>query len=279
VPKEPAFRSLLDELKKSGGLSTQELSDLGVEKVAQNYPGLLRKDGGMKMDRVVEWMDQNGWFPPGVVDDLERNAVGGSHEYARDMLRSALGRESVIHPADYDAFASYGQALKNLEERGIRQVTIPGTEKVVPSDFAIPVQLAQELKKGTYKTLSKSYGELKGAEIEAQKALARGLKEKISESVPQVAGLNKRESDLLNALKVTERRALMDANKNPLGLGAIAPDPARMMAFLADRNAWIKSMGARGLYQASKAKAPAGLLNEIEQTGLLGAPSLLAISP
>src|SRR3990167_10396587 len=103
------------------------------------------------------------------------------------------------------------------------------------------------MKQGTYKAIGgKNYGELKGAETEAQKALARGVKEEISSAVPNVAALNKREGNLLNALSVAERRALMDANKNPLGLGVL--NPATLALWLWDRSGWAKAMTARMLY-------------------------------
>ena len=93
----------------------------------------------------------------------------------------------------------------------------------------IPVQLAQELKQGTYKALGdKSYtGELKGAEIEAHKALARGLKEEIAKAVPEVRTLNAEESALINTLNVTERRVMMAANNNPVGLGWMTTNPVK----------------------------------------------------
>jgi hypothetical protein len=109
----------------------------------------------------------------------------------------------------------------------------------------LPVQAAQELKQGTYRTLAKKYGQLGGAETEAQKGLARGLKEEISNAVPEVAGLNAEEAKLITTLKVSERRALMELNKNPLGLTTLAKNPAAMVAFLADRSAAFKSLVAR----------------------------------
>lgn len=115
----------------------------------------------------------------------------------------------------------------------------------------IPVQLAQELKQGTYKQLSKKYGQMGNAEVEAQKGLARGLKEGIAEAVPEVAGLNAKESDLIKTLNVAERRALMDLNKNPIGLSWLAHNPATFAAFMADKSALFKSLAARMLYSGS----------------------------
>jgi hypothetical protein len=110
----------------------------------------------------------------------------------------------------------------------------------------IPVQQAQELKQGTYRALSeKAFGEEKSTSIEAQKALARGLKEGIAQKVPEIAGLNQKESALLNALNVTERRMLVELNKNPAGLSLLSKNPASAIAFMADRSAAFKSLLAR----------------------------------
>jgi hypothetical protein len=111
---------------------------------------------------------------------------------------------------------------------------------------AIPVQQAQDLKQGTYSVLNGKYGETGSAATEAQKALARGLKEQIALAHPEIGALNSRESDLINALGVTERRAMLDDNKNPVGLAALAGNPIAAAGMLADRSALVKSLLARG---------------------------------
>lgn len=112
----------------------------------------------------------------------------------------------------------------------------------------IPVQLAQELKQGTYKQLSKKYGQMGTAETEAQKGLARGLKEGIAEAVPEIAGLNKQETALIKTLGVAERRALMELNKNPMGLSLLTHNPGMFAAYMADKSALFKSLLARMAY-------------------------------
>jgi hypothetical protein len=122
------------------------------------------------------------------------------------------------------------------------------------------VQLAQKLKQGTYKVLSGKYGEAGSASTEAQKALARGLKEEIASEVPAIAGLNAEESKLITTLKVAERRALMEMNKKPIGLAALAGDSKAALAFMADKSAAFKSLAARMINQAGKANAPVSTL-------------------
>ena len=123
----------------------------------------------------------------------------------------------------------------------------------------IPVQLAQDLKQGTYKALgAKSYGEQKGAATEAQKAIARGLKEEIAAAVPEVQAMNALESELLNARKIAAHRVAMDANKNPLGLGALISQPWMLPVWMWDRSPAAKGLTARALYSGAE-QLPAGL--------------------
>lgn len=123
----------------------------------------------------------------------------------------------------------------------------------------IPVQDAQALKRGTYKVLQGKYGEQGAAAVEAQKDLARGLKEEVAAAVPDVVPLNAKLSDLIKAHDVVERRALMEANKNPFGLSPLAPTPQGVLEFMADRSAILKALAARGMNAAAN-PAQRGLL-------------------
>ncbi len=138
---------------------------------------------------------------------------------------------------------------------------------------AIPVQLAQKLKQGTYKVLSGKYGEAGSAATEAQKALARGLKEEIAAEIPDIAQLNKEESKLIDTLNVTERRALMDLNKNPAGLSLLTSNPAKFALFMADKSAAFKSLLARALNRTSELN-----LNPVQptQNALIGGANLIS---
>lgn len=133
----------------------------------------------------------------------------------------------------------------------------------------MPVQLAQEIKQGTYRSLGdKSYGELKSASIEAQKALARGLKEEIVKAVPEVKPLNEEESALLNALSVSERKVMMEASKNPAGLGWITTNPIKFAGFMADRSALFKSLIARMLNRSADAMPGAKKTSPLASYGI-----------
>lgn len=137
----------------------------------------------------------------------------------------------------------------------------------------IPVQMAQEMKKGTYKQLSGKYGELSSADTEAQKGLARGLKEAVAEKVPEVGPMLSEQANLIKTLNVTERRALMDLNKNPGGLSYLANNPAAALGFMADRTALFKSLLARMLYSGSNViPGTTGALGGAAVGGVLAQP-------
>lgn len=162
--------------------------------------------------------------------------------------------------------------LDDVRSQFTKQVSPGGDLKAiqgVADDFAahpnfplpqtqIPVQAAQELKQGTYQVLAKKYGQVGTAETEAQKGLARGLKEEIASAVPGVQALNAEESRLLTTLGVAERRALMELNKNPVGLTALANNPLAAAGFLADRSAAFKALAARMINAAAPAAGNAG---------------------
>jgi hypothetical protein len=69
----------------------------------------------------------------------------------------------------------------------------------------IPLKKAQEIKQTIYRLEKKHYGEMKGLQIEANKTIARGLKEEILKNEPSLAKLNADDSAMLNLESVLER--------------------------------------------------------------------------
>jgi len=176
------------------------------------------------------------------LDDLEKNALNNALPAGDLAAIQAARQEFLSHPL-----------LKNMEE--------------------IPVQLAQKLKIGTYKSLGeKAYGELKSATVESGKTLARGLKDLIGKAEPGVLGLNKESQALYDTLDVAERRALMEANKDIAGLSTLSKDMKNQIAMMADRSANFKALLARTIYKAGKTgEKYSGLLGkEIPYTSTTG---------
>lgn len=229
-----------------------------------------------KAAKAIETMLQEGYSPTkGGVDAMKARISDLNDEIAEAIKNS---------PATVDkgkVAAHLNDTLKKFETQvnptaDVNAIQNAWTEflshPLLSGKKDMPVQLAQQMKQGTYKALGeKAYGEQKGAAAEAQKALARGLKEEISQAVPGVAAKNKMESDLINAAKIAERRVLMDANKNPLGLGWLA-QPWMIPFWMWDRSPAAKGLTARALYSGSE-QIPATLTRAgvgalMSQTGL-----------
>jgi hypothetical protein len=128
----------------------------------------------------------------------------------------------------------------------------------------IPVQDAQEFKKGIYRALGDRkysmapYSATEAAQTAGNKGLASGLREGIETAVPETAALNARQSELINAMKIAERRALTEGNRNFLGVSPIAHSPEGFAAMMMDKSTLLKSLLARGMYSGSSA-IPQGL--------------------
>lgn len=228
-----------------------------MQKALKPTVGDFRKG---KADRAIDTLLEEGVnVSRGGVEKLRSTGEGLNNKVAAEIANSGAA-------VDKNAVAS---RLLDTEKRFTVQVNPQSdlnTIQDVWTNFAqhpqlagrpsMPVQLAQELKQGTYKQLKDKYGQLGNAETEAQKALALGLKEEIERGVPAVGPLNKRASDIWNALNVTERRAYVGGNNNPVSLpGAVSMvhNPAFGAGMIVNTSDLAKSLLARGAYQGGKA--------------------------
>jgi hypothetical protein len=249
---------------KLGGMAGSALADAaeaGSRRLMQSAikPTIAQRKSG-DAETAIDTLLQYGINPTkggvnklkALVDDLNTQISG-----AINSSNATVDKQKVLDALDTvrTRFATQVSPTKDLNAiQGVADdfaahPSLPGTD--------IPVQVAQDMKQGTYRVLSKKYGEAGSAETEAQKGLARGLKEEIATAVPAVGPLNAEESKLLTTLSVAERRALLEANKNPMGLAALAHNPLGWAAFMADRSAAFKSLAARMAYSVAAPAAAA----------------------
>lgn len=89
---------------------------------------------------------------------------------------------------------------------------------------AIPLDVAQAEKRGTYRKLrDSSYGEMSTATKEAQKDLARGLKDQVYDQLPdEIKALGPKEKILIDLESVLERFANREGNKQFIPLPTAA---------------------------------------------------------
>jgi len=243
-----------------GGALIKGLAKTGAEKLMGNALKIAKS--GEAATAIRTMLDEGLNVTRGGLNKL-RSKI----DLLNEEIKSAIAKS----PATVNK-AKVASALKDVVERFKSQVNPQADLKAIRKSFdefmnhpdlvgksEIPIQKAQELKQGTYRALgSKPYGELKGAEVESQKALARGLKEGVSEGAPEVNGLNSKESKLLTALKPVEKQVIAEANRNPGGLVYLFHNPAAATAYLADKSPAVKSILANMINRAGRAAPVAG---------------------
>ena len=87
-----------------------------------------------------------------------------------------------------------------------------------PPPSPMTASKAQEENTATYTMLRKKYGQLGSAEVEANKAIARGLKEELVARIPELAQTKGRESSLIELDKQLENFVRREKNKDLIGL-------------------------------------------------------------
>jgi hypothetical protein len=85
---------------------------------------------------------------------------------------------------------------------------------------------AQAMKQGTYAINRGKYGELSSAQVESEKALARGLKEELESQFPELKSLNAQQSELMGLEPFLEKAVARLGNHNILSLGDMAAGAA-----------------------------------------------------
>lgn len=146
---------------------------------------------------------------------------------AIDNLNQAIKGKIAADPAkpiDPNAVATRADAAK---AKFAQQVNAGGDLKAIDASKqqfldenpTLTAADAQAMKQGTYRVLSGKFGEQGSASVEAQKALARGLKEEIATQFPEISKLNADESRLLNLQPILERAVNRISNHQAMGIG------------------------------------------------------------
>lgn len=274
-PRFPAWRQSQDQASALEAVAGVAMPAVGAA-IAPGA-GLVAAGGRALMQRAMK---------PTQRDLLEGKAQRGAETLLRDGISVTPGGMEKLRSLADDANAEAGRLIANstahidknavaqrldgTDHRFARQVVPQGDQAAIQdvrNNFlahplvqgqTMPVQLAQEMKQGTYAQLRDKYGQLGTADTEAQKSLARGLKEEIETAVPGVGPTNARASELWNALNVTERRALIARNNNLLGLAPLSGDLAYSAMFLLDRMPLTQSLVAHGIYGSQRVPGAVG---------------------
>lgn len=202
---EAAYESALKPAPASYSQAEREsLVKTGLE---NSIP--VSKGGFEKIGQQIEALNQA--IKDEIASDPKRNINTVPSLRNLDSVRSKFGNQVTPQP---------DLAEINTVERNFLNNPKIKPQGSGPSPGSLPASEAQAMKSGTYTALgNKAYGELKGASVEAQKALARGLKEEIAKQFPEISKLNADESRLLDLQPVLERAVNRVSNHQVIGIG------------------------------------------------------------
>lgn len=220
--------------------------DLPVVKTLLNEGINVTPGGIAKLDKIIN--STNAQIRE-AVDGLPATIDPARVAQRVDNVEARVAQQ--VNPAS-DVAAVRSSRDEFLANPKVTEATAEGAvpRKITPAE-------AQDLKIGTHRSLkSKAYGELKSPQIEAQKALTRGLKEEIETAASDagranVGALNAREGGALVAREAIAKRLAAAGNRDPVSLAWLAHNPTAGLLFIAERSPGVKSMLARGLYQSA----------------------------
>jgi hypothetical protein len=196
-----------------------------------------------------------GYNPtPGGVEKM-KSTLGDLGDKVKQEIANSGAMISTSDVADFAAkayprFANGPLAKSAIDDLGKVQQEFIDHPSVMGAR-EIPIQQAQDMKRGYQSAVGdKGYDQLKTPATEGEKQIARGLRELIGQARPSVLEPLARESNVINALKMAERRVAIDANKNPIGLGWLG-QPWMIPFWMWDRSALAKGVTARALYSGN----------------------------
>ena len=216
-----------------------------------------------KAPAAIETMLKGGYSPTNAGVAAMRDKIGtltaeadaliGPSTKAIDLSRAM---QNVSGVADKARAATMGMRDADTAlDVGKQLMSHPAVDQL----GLMSVPAAQAMKQSNYKALGDAaygMGLKPAAERDAIKALTAALKQNIEKAEPGVAPINAKISELVNALKVSSRRAAMEGNKDVIPLAAsiatAANNPAAALGLYANSSAAVKAMIARMLYSGAK---------------------------
>lgn len=151
----------------------------------------------------------------GLISDL--------NDKVSDQIKAGSAAGATVNK--FDVASRLGQTYKKFSNQvtplsDLANISDTGNEFLHNQPNEIPASQAQALKQGTYQQLKDTaFGTLKNSTIEAQKALARGIKEELQTQFPEIQGLNAEEGKAINLDGALERAINRTSNRDIFSLG------------------------------------------------------------
>lgn len=261
-PEEAGTASMIQGAIGAGSPLISELFNRGANRLMMQAIKPAKSE--LKLgegERAVKTMLEEGVNPTlhrtifGRGLDTLENKIGDLNNQISTIIQNSNGTVSKSQVIGYldDLLEKAKHSLDwKSDTAAVQAVKDQLLEHPLATGENIPVQLAQKLKQGTYKSIgTKNFNEIGGYTKEALRTGAKGLKEGIA-NVENVGALNAKEGDLINALDVAESRAYQALKNNTAGIAGLANNPAQFAAMMADKSDAFKALVARMLYQTGK---------------------------
>lgn len=282
--EEGAFRAGGAATDATGSPAVGTGVNLGVQAIPMVMGGGLARAAGPLLEKAGLKTLQSALKPPTdmvVSGEAERgmrkmldegiNATrGGAVDLRRAIDKSRAAADAEIKAASArgaevgreKVYSEFENLAKKAEERtfGDPDAALDRLKSAwekyranVPEK--IDIEQAQRIKRGAQKHVSDSaYGELATLEKETEKGIARGLRREIEAQQPSVAPINQNTKDLVTALKMVEPRSAVAGNNTTFGMAPAAMNPKAAAIMMADKNAYLRSLLARGLYNTGRSQ-------------------------
>lgn len=179
-----------------------------------------------------------------------RNLQKKISELESKVKQTLKGSKETINLADV------GQSMAGTEAQMLRRSDWEQATKAVRDVYSglktnplfkgsmdVPVSTANEVKQGLYKQAGETAFDTPnaGPTKEGLKSAARGIKDLVGEKVPEIQPMLKRESDLINVMKIGERRVATELRNNHGGIMWLAENPKAAAGFMMDKSSAFKS--------------------------------------
>jgi hypothetical protein len=240
--KVRAFESLAPVAEKMYQGALRPRPSIGVNAAKDLVSTGLREripvsEGGVqKLGGIVHGLNEKiGEHISGSTAEISPTKVAGAIDTVHPSFATqvnpqadinTLGRVKGEYLGKHTQQIPFTKVEPGMEEEAGRLV--PVGKGTVPLIRSISPAEAQAEKVATYRQLSGKYGgELSSADIEGQKALARGLRGEIGRAVPAVHPLNAREGKLLELQGPLERATVRGGNAETVPIGGTMVSIAR----------------------------------------------------
>lgn len=270
-----AARGLMKSALKPGVADAPTLADVrsGVDTALQNQIPVTEAGAGKLSSLIADY----GRKTQAVID--AKTQQGGTVEPAAVASRlNQINTSQVLPEKDIATINKAKQAF--MERNGALPAQPPTPTGILDANGQpimrpgapanpgnpIPLDVAQAEKQGTYQQNAAKYGELSQAQIEAEKALARGYREELEAQAPELKLLNQKESEFLGLQPMLERAVRRAGNADVVdfktlaetGAGAAAAGPLGAAAGLTTRILDFPGLKSRLAIAISKASNKTG---------------------